>query len=431
MNERGEPVTGFQALRYSRHNVLALIYLKPAAREVIVMKRRDFLKASAVATAAIAAGPLKAEASEKEKVRRYQEIGKTGLKMSDISCGTGRLPSSSMILRAIDRGINYFDTAPDYGSAEEYIGGAMKKIRRDKIIIASKFCVPYSYPGHLPADSKKTDYIKSVEGSLSRMKTDYLDFCFVHAIGEQSKRKDKELKRLFSDELLAAVEKLKKTGKIRFLAVSSHGPDNMESLLFEAVQSGHYDMIMPSFNFLKFPRIPQLLKEAKKRGVGVIAMKTLAGAKDMDFDSKGSAFEPAAFKWVLSHPEVNGLVITIKRVSDLDLFLTASGEPFTASDQKVLDQYAQQYGKRYCRTGCSECESECSKGVSIATILRYQMYFNDYGMEKHAMKSYAGLQACAEQCLSCDSERCVSACPYELPVSDLLRDAHKTLTFTI
>ncbi len=397
------------------------------------MKRRDFLKTSAVTAAAIAAGPLAAQTAEKEKpkVRRYQEIGKTGLKMSDISYGTGGLPSSSMILRAIDRGINYFDTAPDYGSAEEYIGGAMKKIQRDKIIIASKFCVPYSYPGHLSAGSKKPDYIKAVEGSLSRMKTDYLDFCFVHAIGEQSKSKNEEMKRLLNDELFSAVQDLKKTGKIRFLAVSSHGPDNMESLLLEAVQSGQYDMIMPSFNFLKFPRIPNLLKEAKKRGVGIIAMKTLAGAKDMDFDSMGSAFEPAAFKWVLSHPEVNGLIITIKRVSDLNLFLTASGEPLTASDRKVLDQYTRHYGKLYCRTGCNECESDCPEGVSIATTLRYQMYFSDYGMEKHAMKSYAGLQDCAEQCFTCENERCVSACPYGLPVSDLLREAHKTLTFTV
>jgi hypothetical protein len=112
------------------------------------MKRRDFLKASFIATAAIAGTPLIAESkSETPKVKKYQEIGKTGLKMSDISFGTGGLPSSSMVLRAIDRGINYFDTAPDYGPSEKYIGQAMKKIRRDKIIIASKFCSPYSYQG--------------------------------------------------------------------------------------------------------------------------------------------------------------------------------------------------------------------------------------------------------------------------------------------
>jgi len=156
------------------------------------MKRRDFLKASVAATAAIATNPIDASSdtavakSEKAVVNKYTEIGKTGLKMSDISFGTGSLPSASMIVRAVDRGINYFDTAPDYGSAEKYMGKAMSKIQRDKIIIASKFCSPYAYPGHLPLGSKKKDYIASVDGSLERLKTDYMDFCFVHAIGEQS-----------------------------------------------------------------------------------------------------------------------------------------------------------------------------------------------------------------------------------------------------
>ena len=185
------------------------------------MKRRDFLKTSVVASAVFAAAPLQVEAgNNKPSVKRYREIGKTGLKMSDISFGTGRLPSSSLILRAIDRGINYFDTAPDYGSAEKYIGEAMKRIQRDKIIIASKFCTPYAYPSHLPVGSSKKQYIEAVEGSLSRMKTDYLDFCFVHAIGEQSKSKDREVKRLFNEEMLAAVQDLKRAGKMRFLKES-------------------------------------------------------------------------------------------------------------------------------------------------------------------------------------------------------------------
>lgn len=396
------------------------------------MKRRDFLKTSVAATAAVAVSPLEAGAATKEKpvVKKYQEIGRTGLKMSDISLGTGRLPSASMVLRAVDRGINYMDTAPDYGPAEEYIGEAMNKMKRDKIIIASKFCSQGGYPGHLPLGSSKKDYIEAVEGSLRRMKTDYLDFCFVHAIGEQGKTREDEKKRLLDEEMLSAANELKKAGKIRFLGVSSHGPNNMEDLLLEAVRSGHFDMIMPAFNFMKFPRIPEVLKEAKKRGVGVVAMKTLAGAKDMEFDSKGEEFAPAAFKWVLKHPEVNGLVITIKTVSNLDLYLTASGKKFAASDQDILDQYALLYGREYCRTGCGECESGCPRGVAMAATLRYQMYFSSYEEEKSAMKSYAALENNAAPCADCDEEFCSGACPYGLPLRALLRKAHDTLSFT-
>lgn len=396
------------------------------------MKRRDFLKTSAIAAAAAAVSPLHGRAAEaKPAVKKYREIGRTGLKMSDISFGTGRLSSSSLILRAIDRGINYFDTAPDYGSSEKIIGETMKKINREKIIIASKFCTPQPYPSHLPRLASKKEYIQAVEGSLSRMKTDYLDFCFVHAIGEQSRSQEDEMQRLLHEDMLSAYESLRKAGKVRFLAVSSHGPDNMEDLLLAAVRSGHFDMIMASFNFMKFPRLPAMMKTAHQRAVGVIAMKTLAGAKDTEFDARGEEFAPAALKWVLSHPEVNGLIITIKSIADLDFYLTASGEKFRVSDAKALNRYAKRYGQEYCRTGCNACESSCPDGVSIATTLRFQMYFRDYGMEKHAMESYAGVQDNAGRCLDCTDDACVGGCPYELPVSTLLRDAHRTLSITV
>ncbi len=396
---------------------------------VFIMKRRDFLKASLLTTAAIAGAPLAAEAQElKPRVKKYQEIGKTGLKMSDISCGTGGLPSPSMVVRAVDRGINYFDTAPDYGPSEKYIGQAMKSIQRDKIIITSKFCTPFSYPSHLTSGKKKKDYIKAVEGSLSRMKTDYMDFCFVHAIGEQSSSKEKETKRLLDNEMLSAFDDLKKAGKVRFLGVSSHGPNNMEDLLLEAVRSGRFDMIMPSFNFMKFPKIPDVLKEAREKGVGVIAMKTLAGARDSGIEDNGKAYAHAAFKWVLNHPEINGLVITMKTVSDLDLYLSASGQKLTSADKRTLERYAKQFGKEYCRTGCGQCEDSCRDGVAIATTLRYQMYFRDYGTEKKAMESYANLDAKADKCSSCETRTCDSSCSYGLPVSTLLREAHDNLT---
>ena len=61
----------------------------------------------------------------------------------------------------------------------------------------------------------------------------------------------------------------------------------MEALLLTAVQSGHFDLIMPAFNFMNFPRIPDLMKEANKSGVAVVAMKTLAGAKGHGYRQQG------------------------------------------------------------------------------------------------------------------------------------------------
>ncbi len=398
------------------------------------MKRRDFLKAAALTTTAMTVSPspsYPATTPGAPSVKSYRAIGRTGLRMSDISFGAGKLSSASMILRAVDSGINYFDTAPDYGQSEKTIGEAMPKLKRDKIILTSKFCSPLPYPSHIPGGTKAKEYIAAVEASLTRMKTDHLDFVVVHAIGEMSKDLDSEKKRLLDPEMLEAFGLLKKAGKVRFLGTSSHGPNNMEELLMTAVKSGHYDMIQPSFNFMRFPKLPEIMKEAHKQGVGVIAMKTLAGAREMSLPESAGEFSHAAFKWVLKHPEVSGLIITMKTASDIELYLRASGEKFTAADQRILDQYAALYTADYCRTGCGQCEGYCPAGVEIATILRYRMYFRDYGMEKRAMQSYASLATNASPCPGCDQPVCMAKCPYGLPVRELLSDAHESMSFRV
>jgi uncharacterized protein len=397
-----------------------------------MIKRRDFLKVAALTTVTMATSPLHAETeTETPSVKSYRGIGKTGLRMSDISFGAGKLSAASMVLRAVDGGITYFDTAPDYGQSEKIIGEAMGRIPREKIIIASKFCRPAPNSGHLPFGSKKKDYIAAVEGSLSRMNTDHLDFCLVHAIGDMSKDFEAEKKRLLDDEMLEAAADLKKAGKIRFLGASSHGPTNMEQLLMTAVASGHFDMIQPSFNFMKFPKLPEVMNEAHKRGMGVIAMKTLAGAKDMKIEGTGTEFPLAAFKWVLNYPEVSGLIVTMNTVADMELYLKASGQKFTSADQRTLERYAHLYSREYCRTGCGECQGACAAGVEIASIMRYRMYFRDYGMEKRAMESYALLENKATACFGCSDPACVGSCPYGLPVRDMLRDAHESMSFTV
>ena len=420
----------------SRLEFILLVGHFPRSEERTIMKRRDFVKSSVVlpSLAAAAVSPLakSANADDKARVQSYRRLGRTEMKIGDISFGAGKLPSASMVLRAIDRGVNYFDTAPDYGRSEEYLGEAMLRFKeREKIHIASKFCDagPYiSGKSHLQAGSAKSAYKASVEGSLKRLHTPYLDVVFVHAIGEAG-NVEEEKRRLLDENMLAAFDELKQEGKARFLAVSSHGPNGMEDLLLEAVKSGHFDLIMPAFNFMKFPRVPDVIKAAHERDVGVVAMKTLAGARDMELDAKGTPFEQAAFKWVLQHPEVAGLVITMKRVKDLDSYLPASGQQFSAADQHTLNRYAALYGRDYCRTGCGECGTACPAGVPIASILRYQMYFEQYEDEKRAMREYGALARNASACVGCDSQPCNSACPYGLPVSAKLQAAHEELSF--
>jgi aryl-alcohol dehydrogenase-like predicted oxidoreductase len=180
------------------------------------MKRREFLKSSLTVSTASALGAAPAIASGKEepaaveppRVRRYRPLGNTGFKMSDISFGTGALSSPNLFLRALQRGINYFDTAPDYGEAETHMGKVLAKYdKRDEIFIASKFCNPVPYQAgvsHLQLPKTKEDYVAAVEGSLKRLNTDRLDVVFVHAIGELADR-EREQSRLLDENMLAAV----------------------------------------------------------------------------------------------------------------------------------------------------------------------------------------------------------------------------------
>lgn len=399
------------------------------------MKRRDFLKTAGTAGAAgavgafggLAAASKNTEAAETPHIREYRRLGRTGVKISDISFGGGDLSHPSLMARAVDMGINYFDTAPDYGASEATIGKYLTQSgNRDKVYIATKFCSKGMYPAHLDSDAREADYITAVEESLRRMSTDYTDFIFVHAMGEGGRGLEA---RLFSEEMLNAYEKLKKAGKARFLAVSSHGPTRMEDLLMKAVRSGHYDVIMPAHNFMKFPNVPAVMKAAAAADVGVVTMKTLAGARAVDLDPGEEPFEHAAFKWVLNNPNVAGLIVTISNARDLAHYVRASGGAFTESSQRTLDKYMLAHSGEYCRTGCGDCLPACEKGVNVAGVLRQEMYFTSYRRQKTAMEAYAKMTPNAAACAGCADTACQKACPYGLRIKELLSLAHEKLTF--
>ena len=393
------------------------------------MKRREFIKTAGVIAGASMLSGVNGEAASNTPttIKKKNRLGRTGLLISDISFGGGKLNSPLLMAKAVDIGVNYFDTAPDYGTSETNIGKYLARAKgRDKIYIASKFCDRGLYPTHLPWDAKEESYIKAVEASLTKMRTDYLDVVFVHAMGENHLEHEK---RLLSQNMLNAFARLKKSGKARFLAVSSHGPEKLESLLMTAVKSGHYDIIMPAFNFLTFPKIPEVLKVAAHNDIGVVAMKTLAGAKDINLDPGDEPFAHAAFAWTLKHKEVAGLIVSIRNLTELYDYVKASGTTFTKKSERTLKKYRVAHDDGYCRTGCGDCVDACPSGVDVASLLRQRMYFVDYGYEKQAMKTYARMNK-ADCCADCTDSTCEEACSHDLPVRAMLKDAHKLLSFT-
>ncbi len=367
-------------------------------------------------------GPAPAAWSE-SRVRSYRPYGKTGFAMSDISFGTSGLSDPQVVERALDRGINYFDTSPDYSHAESEraLGRGIKATQRDEIYVASKLCTPN---GHLSSDTHVAEVIRSVEDSLRRIDTDYLDVVLIHAVNT--------IDRLMAPTLHEAFDRLKEAGKVRHLGVSSHTPD-LETVMRKAVDSGRFDMVMVAYNFSHWPKLRRIFADAKERGIAVVAMKTLKGAYHSqlaDFTpSERESFPQAAFKWVLSNSDVSGLVVTMSRFDQIDEYLFASGQAMTGNDVALLERYDELIGDVYCRPGCGDCLDACPADVPIDDVLRYQMYARTYGQEKIAITDYARLAAThnAAQCLAC-SAPCEASCPHGLPIRNRLVAAHRELT---
>lgn len=156
---------------------------------------------------------------------RFRELGKSGIEVSTISMGCWAIAgglnwgeqderdSIKAIRTAFDSGINFFDTAEGYGDgySEKILGKAVKDFRKE-VVIASKVS-----SNHLkPADLKK-----SCEDSLRRLKTDYLDVYYIHWPNRD----------IPFAETLAAMEELKKEGKIRAIACSNFGKNDLRELL--------------------------------------------------------------------------------------------------------------------------------------------------------------------------------------------------------
>lgn len=355
------------------------------------------------------------------KVVQYRRLGRTGVMVSDISFGSSRVRDVNVALDAIDRGINYFDTAPDYADtgSEQVLGDAIRQRKRDDIFLATKFC---RGNGHLLNDTPVPEIIATVEASLQRLRTDYVDLIHIHSCDR--------LDRLQAPNIHEAFDRLKEQGKVRFLGVSTHTP-NLEEVANAAIDSGRFDVMMLAYHYGMWPNFGHILDKAKANDVGIVAMKTLKGAMHQNlagFRDEADSYTQSAFKWVLSNPAVACLVISISTHEQVEEYLYASGKAVGATDVAILDRYDRLIAGDYCQPHCGVCLGTCPETLPINDILRYRMYFRDYGSEKEAMELYAKLERKATLCDGCAAP-CEAVCPTQVRIHDNLLDAHRLLSF--
>ncbi len=393
------------------------------------MQRRTFLKYGTAATVSVAAAgaSVGAEPAAPPKIRRYVPLGATGLEVSDITFGCSRLSDADLVRYAYDRGVTYFDTAESYrgGVSETAVGAALSGVR-DQVVIASKV--------RASARESSAGMMRALEQSLRRLRTDYIDLYYNHAVNDPDRLKNPEW-AIFTER---AIEQ----GKIRYRGVSGHGARLVECLDY-TLDHDLADVILVAFNFAQDPSFEEeirylfhyvalqpdlvrVLKKARGKGVGVLAMKVLMGARLHDmrpYETADTTFAQSALRWVLASDLVDAAVISMTGYAEIDEYLGASGGRQVAdADFRLLARYAFNQAEQYCQHGCGICLEACPNGIEIPEVLRVRMYDRDYGDTQLALDGYGTLGRQADQCLDCTGQECLGSCPNNIPIAALTTD---------
>jgi len=377
--------------------------------------RRNFLATGlSLPAAGLAAGTGQTKSSPPARLQpqtasalRYRTLGKTGLKVTAVSFGCMITSDGSVIERAADAGINYFDTARGYqdGNNERMVGAALKS-KRKGLIISSK----------THSDTKDAA-LADLDTSLKTLGTDYLDMWFLHARTRAGQ---------VNDEFLEAQRIAKKAGKIRFAGVSTHG--GQAEVIPATVKAG-LDVVLVAYNFTMGATLDPVIEAAARSGTGVIAMKVMAGGfrrvrpSDKLYSTlKRDGAMVSALKWVLRNQNVGAAIPSITDADQLDDNLKAMGAAFTDDDQILLARQLEHIAPLYCRM-CGQCDGQCPHGVPVPDVLRCLTYADGYGQFALARERY--LELPQQKCDEC--HECTVKCPHGVHLAERLLRAQEML----
>jgi aryl-alcohol dehydrogenase-like predicted oxidoreductase len=371
--------------------------------------RRKFIKGASSAVLGLAVAPLwninlSLADTQKAGPLQYRTLGKTGLKVTAVSMGVMNCSDPAVLYRALDLGINFYDTANAYmGGRNEAMVGKAFRGKRDKVLIQTKFRV---------SATEKANR-QSVETSLRRLQTDYVDVLLAHSL-----KKPDEVSNPATLEFLRT---MKKEGKARFTGFSSH--TDMAHLLREAAKSRGHDVALVSYNFTHSNELKEAVAVAAKSGIGIVAMKTQAGgykAKDMG----GLSPHQAALKYVLTDQHVSAAIPGVTTIEQIEQCAAVMGTVFSQKDLDELREYQSHLQGRIC-TMCGGCVGECPHGVAHGDLLRAVMYRDAYKNDKLAeevLRTGDALQK-IEQCSQCSS--CAVTCRRGLNIHAQLKAVHR------
>lgn len=321
------------------------------------MRRRDFLGTVGAAFATgmitrrssadpVAAAIIRGPKSNAPRIP-MRAYGQTGIKLSIIGFPGFALRDTTekdqdrtnrLVAESIERGVNYFDVAAQYGHAEAVLGPALQPYRKD-IFLSSK-------------TSKRTaeESAKELEQSLERLKTDYLDLYNLHHIQHM----DRDVDAAFGKGgAMETFTQAKKDGRVRHLGFSAHSID----AALAAMDRYDFDSAIFPINFasvMKGKWGPQIIERCRQKGVAMFALKALARQTWPKNDPRRGNYpicwyQPLTdldeaelgLRYTLSQPIVAALSPSSDRLHRLAMTLAMDYQPITAEQEKTLSQLAE------------------------------------------------------------------------------------------
>jgi uncharacterized protein len=385
--------------------------------------RRSFLRTSLAGAAGVMAlSPSvyikPSKVTDKKIITR--KLGKTGLTVPVVSFGVMRADNPALCKAAYEKGITLFDTANGYqnGNNELMLGTLFKDLPRESIILETKV-----KPAGVGQDGKPTeqttaeDFIEKFNTSLSRLKMDYADILFVHGVSSPELLEHKPI--------ITAIEKLKKQKKIRFAGFSTH--NNMPAVIEWAAGSDRWDVILTSYNFRQNNRAEMnaALSKAAGAGIGLIAMKTMAGGGFTDKEKTRPVNATAAMKWVLSNKDICTVIPGMTTFDHLENNIKIL-EDISLNEQEKADLIAAaEIPGMYC-SGCNGCEGQCPHGLPVPDLMRAYMYAYGYSNPALAYSLLGELGTGPAPCINCNS--CTVDCRSSFRVREKIADISRLVS---
>lgn len=325
-----------------------------------------------------------------------RELGLTGLKVVPI--GFGGIPIqrleqetvTAIIDRMIHEGINFIDTARGYTTSEAMIGNALEGGKRKHFILATK--------------SMAKDYASmkaDIETSLRMLKTDHIDLYQCHLV----KNLEQYAQILAEDGAYKALLEAKAEGKIGHIGITAHSVDFVKEIIMEMP----FETLQFPYNLVEKQGEP-LFEMAKRRGIGVIVMKPIAGGAIENGE--------LSLKYILRNDNVSvaipGMDATQQVIRNASV-IKGSTE-FSEAELREMDEIAKSLGESFCRR-CGYC-LPCPQGIDIPTQFILEGYMTRYNLSDWAKERYTGQAINASNCVACGI--CESKCPYHLSIREML-----------